>query len=103
MLPEVLLILLFHYCVVFSGISVKGRVFSSFKVILLQDVEDDEAEELVKKCPVKVFDIEDLGRGGKRATVARPRDCTLCRECIRGEGWEKVVALQRVKDHFICK
>lgn len=106
------------------------------------------AEELVKKCPVNVFDIEDIAKGEmklnqqlscncyhtsvwqfgtylswlsiidfvfvlnyfidhllgrKRATVARPRSCTLCRECIRGDGWEKLVALRRVKDHFICK
>lgn len=33
------------------------------KVVLLRDIEDDEAEELVKKCPVKVFDIEDIGKG----------------------------------------
>ncbi|XP_033511287.1 uncharacterized protein [Nicotiana tomentosiformis] len=71
------------------------------EVVLLRDIEDDEAEELVKKCPVKVFDIEDIGKGKKRATVARPRACTLCRECIREEGWDKNVAVRRVKDHFI--
>ncbi|XP_042504103.1 DNA-directed RNA polymerases I and III subunit RPAC1-like isoform X2 [Macadamia integrifolia] len=70
-------------------------------VVLLQEVEDEKAEELVKKCPVNVFDIEDIGNGKKRAIVAKPRACTLCRECIRGEGWEKRVALRRVKDHFI--
>lgn len=31
--------------------------------MLLQEIEDDKAEELVKKCPVKVFDIEDIGKG----------------------------------------
>ncbi|XP_010248371.1 PREDICTED: DNA-directed RNA polymerases I and III subunit RPAC1 isoform X1 [Nelumbo nucifera] len=71
------------------------------EVVLLQEVEDEMAEELVKKCPVNVFDIEDVGKGKKRATVARSRACTLCRECIRGEDWEKRVALRRVKDHFI--
>ncbi|KAL5698430.1 hypothetical protein ACHQM5_029465 [Ranunculus cassubicifolius] len=71
------------------------------EVELLQEIEGDDAETLVKKCPAKVFDIEDVGRNKKRATVARPRDCTLCRECIRGEGWEERVALRRVKDHFI--
>nr|GMC47386.1 DNA-directed RNA polymerases I and III subunit rpac1 isoform X1 [Ipomoea batatas] len=71
------------------------------EVVLLREIEGDEAEQLVEKCPVKVFDIEDIGKGKKRATVARPRACTLCRECIREEGWEKNVALQRVKDHFI--
>ncbi|MCL7040808.1 hypothetical protein MKW94_006406, partial [Papaver nudicaule] len=31
------------------------------QVVLLQDIEDELAEELVGKCPAKVFDIEDLG------------------------------------------
>jgi len=43
------------------------------------------------------------GAGERRATVARPRDCTLCRECVRGDGWDKRVQLRRVKEHFICK
>ncbi|KAK1297771.1 DNA-directed RNA polymerase II subunit RPB3-B [Acorus calamus] len=71
------------------------------EVVLLEEVEDEMAVELVNKCPVKVFDIEDVGKGQKKAVVARPRACTLCRECIRGEGWENRVALRRVKNHFI--
>ncbi|KAF8414281.1 hypothetical protein HHK36_002283 [Tetracentron sinense] len=71
------------------------------EIVLLEEVENEMAEELVKKCPVNVFDIEDVAKGKKRATVARPRACTLCRECIRGEDWDKRVALRRVKDHFI--
>lgn len=69
---------------------------------MLKDIEGEDAQKLVKKCPVNVFDIEDIG-GKQRATVARPRACTLCRECIREPGWEEKVALRRVKDHFICK
>lgn len=71
------------------------------EIVLLQEVENKKAEELVKKCPVNVFDIEDIGKGKRRATVARPRACTLCRECIRGDEWDKYVAVRRVKDHFI--
>ncbi|KAG8386006.1 hypothetical protein BUALT_Bualt03G0104100 [Buddleja alternifolia] len=71
------------------------------EVVLLQEIKGEKAEELVKKCPVNVFDIEDIGRGRKRATVAQPRSCTLCRECIRGDDWDKLVALRRVRDHFI--
>ncbi|CAA6661524.1 unnamed protein product [Spirodela intermedia] len=53
------------------------------EVVLLEDVEGELAEELVKKCPVNVFeDIEDLATGKKKAVVANPRACTLCRECI---------------------
>ncbi|XP_062078916.1 uncharacterized protein LOC133783328 [Humulus lupulus] len=72
------------------------------EVVLLQKVEDELAVELKNKCPVNVFDIEDIGNGKKRATVARPRDCTLCRECIiGGEEWKDRVSLRRVKGHFI--
>lgn len=73
-------------------------------------------------CPMNVFDIEDLGnaevsgkkgKGAKsskpsasgteeqsataRAVVARPRDCTMCRECVRHTelGWD-----QRVQVYF---
>ncbi|EOA16690.1 hypothetical protein CARUB_v10004883mg [Capsella rubella] len=60
------------------------------EVILLKEFKGKHAEELVKVCPKKVFDIEDMGQGRKRATVARPRDCSLCRECLR-EGGEEVV------------
>ncbi|KAL6529403.1 hypothetical protein OROGR_015026 [Orobanche gracilis] len=63
------------------------------EVVLLQEIEDEQAEELVKKCPVGVFDIEDIGNGRKRATVARPRSCTLCRECIRQVTIESTGAL----------
>ncbi|CAN6204972.1 unnamed protein product [Urochloa humidicola] len=70
------------------------------EVVILEQIEGDEAEELVKKCPVNVFDIEDLGNGGKRAVVAKPRGCTLCRECVMGPSGEKI-QLRRVRDHFI--
>ncbi|CAN0033639.1 unnamed protein product, partial [Ectocarpus sp. 13 AM-2016] len=70
-------------------------------VTLKEEVEGQEAEELVAKCPLNVFDIEDLGGAGKRAKVARPRDCTMCRECIREPGWSDKVSLSRVADHFI--
>lgn len=70
------------------------------EVVLLKEIKNEAAENLVSKCPVKVFDIEDVGKGQKRAVVANPRACTLCRECIRGGG-EDNVELRRVKDHFI--
>lgn len=35
----------------------------SFQVVLLKDVKDEAAEELKRKCPVNVFDIEDIGKG----------------------------------------
>ena len=53
-------------------------------------VQGKEAEDLKAKCPMDVFDIEDLG-GSLRATAARPRDCTLCRECVREGRWPNKV------------
>ncbi|KAL5735619.1 hypothetical protein ACOSP7_030080 [Xanthoceras sorbifolium] len=72
------------------------------EVVLLDEIKDEDAEKLVKTCPVNVFDIEDIGNGKKKAKVARPRACTLCRECLRvGEDWEERLSLRRVKNHFI--
>lgn len=56
--------------------------------------ELDKPEECYKYCPVKVFDLD-----GKKLTVARPLDCTLCLECVdRSDGKIKVDA---IKDCFI--
>lgn len=38
-------------------------------VSLKEEIEGQDAEELVAKCPLDVFDIEDLGGGSKRAKV----------------------------------
>ncbi|CAH2047701.1 unnamed protein product [Thlaspi arvense] len=89
------------------------------EVILQKEFEGEQAQKLVRACPAKVFDIEDMGNGRKRTKVARPRDCTLCRECLREEfgepkpkakgedkskrEWIDNVALRRVKNHFIFK
>lgn len=38
-------------------------------ITLNEEIEGQDAEELVAKCPLNVFDIEDLGGGDKRAKV----------------------------------
>lgn len=38
-------------------------------VTLKEEIEGQDAEDLVAKCPLEVFDIEDLGGGSKRAKV----------------------------------
>ena len=87
-------------------------------IVLLQPVTDKEADQLKAMCPMGVFDIEDIGgvtkkgsrssssssssNGNTRAAVVKnPRDCTMCRECIRLEGWSDKVQLNRTADHFI--
>jgi DNA-directed RNA polymerase I and III subunit RPAC1 len=38
-------------------------LFDAHQVVLLEDIEGDLADELVRMCPVNVFDIEDMGPG----------------------------------------
>ncbi|GJN02261.1 hypothetical protein PR202_ga19593 [Eleusine coracana subsp. coracana] len=84
------------------------------EVVLLDEIKGDDTVELQKKCPVNVFDIEELGGSNstppppphtttmhiKRAVVARPRSCTVCRQCVMGST-EKKIELRRVRNHFI--
>lgn len=63
-------------------------------------VTGERAQELKSMCPMGVFDIEDMGGVGT-VVAARPRDCTMCRECIRLDGWKDTVRLKRKADHFI--
>jgi DNA-directed RNA polymerase I and III subunit RPAC1 len=71
------------------------------EITVTDAVQGELADELIAKCPMNVFDIEDLGGGRRTAVAARPRDCTVCRECIREDGWSERVKLGRVADHFI--
>ena len=68
----------------------------------MKPITNDLAKELKARCPMDVFDIEDL-KGVPTAKVARPRDCTMCRECIRKQDWSDGtrVQLHRVANHFI--
>lgn len=66
------------------------------EVKLKAKLEGGIAQQLVQKCPMNVFDIED-----GCARVAQPRACTMCRECIREPEWNERVELTRKRDHFI--
>jgi DNA-directed RNA polymerase I and III subunit RPAC1 len=70
------------------------------KIEFLEEITGAKAKELVDICPMKVYDIEDLG-GVKKARVANPRNCTMCRECIREPENQQKIKLSRQKDHFI--
>jgi DNA-directed RNA polymerase I and III subunit RPAC1 len=72
------------------------RLMPQIDIIDLAGVRGRDAEILKRMCPMNVFDIEDGA-----AVVARPRQCTMCRECIRTDDWNKRVRLSRVKNHFI--
>jgi len=62
-----------------------------------QKLAKDQAEAIKSSCPKDVFDIEDSGD----LVAARPRDCTMCRECIRQPGWGSIVTLERDTSHYI--
>ena len=64
------------------------------KVTVPADIKPAKAKKLVEVCPLKVFDLENAG-----GLVARPRDCTSCRECIR-DG-EYGVTLGKQTDYYI--
>lgn len=70
-------------------------------ITLNKPVTGDKAQVLVDCCPMKVFDIEDMGKGTKKAVVSTPRNCSMCRECVRLPDLEDLVSLQRVRDHYI--
>ncbi len=65
---------------------------------------------LKKLCPVGVFDIESKSNQFIKniykddiACVARPINCTSCRECIREENnFKNNIELAKTKDKFIC-
>uniref|UniRef100_A0A7S1UHE4 DNA-directed RNA polymerases I and III subunit RPAC1 n=1 Tax=Phaeomonas parva TaxID=124430 RepID=A0A7S1UHE4_9STRA len=61
-----------------------------------QALPNEKKEALVDQCPMNVLDIEDGD-----LIAARPRDCTMCRECVRKEEHQGMVTLSRVADHFI--
>ena len=53
------------------------------RIDIVQPVTGEDAEALVKKCPMSCFDIEDIGSVRTAVVSDKERDCTLCRECIR--------------------
>lgn len=59
-------------------------------------LDETDHAELVDICPLGVFDLED-----SVAVVKKPRNCTMCRECIRRKGWQEKVSLNKKSDHFI--
>lgn len=65
-----------------------------------EPVTGEAASELKALCPMDVFDIEDVD-GVPTARTARPRSCSVCRECVREPQWAERVELSRVKNHFI--
>jgi len=68
---------------------------------LTKEIKGAEAKAIHASCPMGVFDIEDIGSKKERLSVARPRSCTMCRECVRPKENQKLIKLLRKRDHFI--
>nr|WCZ58723.1 DNA-directed RNA polymerases I and III subunit RPAC1 [Seculamonas ecuadoriensis] len=66
-------------------------------IAVSQELDIEDADRLVQMCPMNVFEKNSRGQ----VDVVRPRNCTMCRECIRHPGWDKKVSLKREKNHFI--
>lgn len=74
------------------------RLLPDIKIV--HEATGSLAEEIKNVCPMGVFDIEDI-EGVSHLKAARPRNCTMCRECVRSEKHQQHVKLLRVRDHFI--
>ena len=64
-----------------------------------KSLTQEQAKELVEMCPLDVFEIDPID---DKVSAKHPRRCTVCRECIRKPGWDDLIQLGRVRDHFIC-
>lgn len=51
-------------------------------MILLKEFEGKHAEELVKVCPKKVFDIEDMGQGEVKSLPKFPSKSSNLLTCF---------------------
>jgi len=80
----------------------KNVKLNSSMIKPVTQIWDENAWRLKKICPKNVFDIEDA-LGHSRPVVARPRDCTLCRECTRHPGWRQRIKLGREHEHYNFK
>jgi DNA-directed RNA polymerase I and III subunit RPAC1 len=66
------------------------------EITFKKPIAGEDAKKLKTLCPMNVFDIED-----DKAVVARPRDCTMCRQCIYTDEFERKINLARLKNHYI--
>jgi DNA-directed RNA polymerase I and III subunit RPAC1 len=91
------------YCRAIKGIGTTHAKFSPvctafYRLVPYIEVEEHITEtkkaSIVKICPKKVFDIEAPN------FVARPRDCTTCRECIRNERTKEFVKVGKIANRF---
>ncbi|KAL7717866.1 DNA-directed RNA polymerases I and III subunit RPAC1 [Entamoeba marina] len=65
------------------------------KIVIMKKPNKEMAKKIKTCCPLNVYDIED----GK-LIAKNPRNCKMCRECIRDEKSE-YIKLEREENHFI--
>lgn len=60
-----------------------------------EPVTGEAAKQLVKICPMGVFDVEEGGQGAARVVDAS--QCTLCRECVRRDAYPDIAEKVRIE------
>lgn len=69
---------------------------------LTKPIIGEDAESLVRCCPMGNFDIEDTDGATKKAYVTNERDCSTCRTCLTEfPGRKHGIILGKKKNHFI--
>lgn len=70
---------------------------------LLKEVKGEAAERLQKCFSPGVIELEDNGKGEKKAVVANSRYDSCSRIVFRHDDLKDCVEMARIRDHFICK
>jgi len=67
------------------------------KIKIIGEIFGKEALSLFQKCPVRVFDIEEVANCSmKRLTISYPNVCTLCKECLdTSDGFDTKIRIGR--------
>lgn len=69
-------------------------------VRLKEEIKNQEAEKLKSICPMGVFDLEDLGKAGKKLVVKNQSNCSTCRACISDPQNEEKIELLKELNHY---
>ena len=69
------------------------------EVVISKPILGENAQVLVDKCPMGVFDIENLD-GSLHATVSDSNKCTMCRECITDPAFVDSIGISKIRKSF---
>ena len=72
------------------------------EIKILKPITGKDAEKFKNCFPKGVVEVIKREDGTKEAHVVNPRKDTVSREVLRHAEFEGKVALNRIRDHFIC-